>query len=83
MPGGGVVEAIAAARELAATGRAGELPGGAVRDPGLTIFDRAVVGPVAALVALVGLFAVPVYAAYRLASWAQGPVDDAVITPLK
>lgn len=51
--------------------------------PGLTWFEHRVVGPVLALLVMALMFALPVYAAYAFASWAQPLVDAAVITPLK
>lgn len=53
-----------------------------VNNPPPGIFEHPWLGPSAAVLAVLLLFALPVYAAYLLANTLQGPVDSAVIDPL-
>ena len=51
--------------------------------PQTTLFESKLVGPWLALACMALMFALPVYAAYVFASWAQPLVDELAITPLK
>lgn len=51
--------------------------------PQSTLFESKVVGPWLALACMALMFALPVYAAYVFASWAQPLVDELAIAPLK
>ena len=51
--------------------------------PQTTLFESKRVGPWLALLSMGLMFALPVYAAYVFASWAQPLVDELAITPLK
>lgn len=51
--------------------------------PQVTLFEHKRIGPWLAMLCLLGMFALPVYAAYGFANWAQPVVDDLAITPLK
>ena len=51
--------------------------------PQTTLFENKLVGPWLALLSMALMFALPVYAAYVFASWAQPLVDELAITPLK
>ncbi len=51
--------------------------------PETTPFEHKIVGPWLALLSMGLMFALPVYAAYVFASWAQPLVDELAITPLK
>lgn len=51
--------------------------------PQKTWFEKPVIGPLAALLTMLLMFAGPVYAAYCLAGWLQPIADSAVIEPLK
>lgn len=64
------------------TEQAGSLPY-LQTDPETTLFENKHLGPWLALACLVVMFALPVYAAYEFASWAQPLVDELAITPLK
>jgi ferrous iron transport protein B len=63
-------------------GQAGSLPH-LQTDPSTTLFEHKRVGPWLALACMALMFALPVYAAYAFASWAQPLVDELAITPLK
>jgi Fe2+ transport system protein B len=51
--------------------------------PQTTLFENKRIGPWLSLLSMALLFALPVYAAYLFASWAQPLVDGLAITPLK
>lgn len=51
--------------------------------PQTTLFENKIIGPWLALACMALMFALPVYAAYVFASWAQPLVDELAITPLK
>jgi Fe2+ transport system protein B len=51
--------------------------------PQTTLFENKLAGPWLALACMALMFALPVYAAYVFASWAQPLVDELAITPLK
>lgn len=51
--------------------------------PQKTLFENKHLGPWLALLSMAAMFALPVYAAYVFASWAQPIVDELAITPLK
>jgi ferrous iron transport protein B len=78
-----VLEAIqGAARVNVLSERAEELRYPVVQ-PQTTLFEHRLIGPWLALLCMGLMFAVPVYAAYVFASWAQPIVDAVAITPLK
>lgn len=52
------------------------------RQPSRTIFEYPTLGPLAALVAIVGLLAVPVMGAFYFADWLQPSVDALVLVPI-
>jgi len=54
----------------------------AVRPPQRTAFERPVAGPWLALLSLILLFLLPVYAAYQFSSFAQPTIDRLAIQPL-
>jgi Fe2+ transport system protein B len=58
------------------------LPHTAVQ-PQTTLFEQPLAGPWLALLSMGLMFALPVYAAYVFAGWAQPLVDELAITPLK
>jgi Fe2+ transport system protein B len=58
------------------------LPHTAVQ-PQTTLFEHPLAGPWLALLSMGLMFALPVYAAYVFAGWAQPLVDELAITPLK
>ena len=51
--------------------------------PQTTLFEHRLIGPILAILSMALMFALPVYAAYVFASWAQPLVDELAITPLK
>ncbi|WP_395715278.1 nucleoside recognition domain-containing protein [Prosthecobacter sp.] len=51
--------------------------------PETTLFENKRIGPWFSLLSMAAMFALPVYAAYAFASWAQPIVDELAITPLK
>ncbi len=67
----------------AMTGRLEENLSHAQTDPQTTLFEHKLLGPWLALTCMGLMFALPVYAAYVFASWAQPIVDELAITPLK
>lgn len=82
---GRVLEAIEGATAMRGQqlfGQAGSLPH-LQTDPQVTLFENKRVGPWLALGCMALMFAVPVYAAYAFASWAQPIVDELAIAPLK
>lgn len=82
---GRVLEAIEGATAMKGPqpfGQAGSLPH-LQTDPQTTLFENKYVGPWLALACMALMFAVPVYAAYQFASWAQPIVDELAITPLR
>jgi ferrous iron transport protein B len=82
---GRVLEAIEGATAMRGQqlfGQAGSLPH-LQTDPQVTLFENKRVGPWLALGCMALMFALPVYAAYAFASWAQPLVDELAITPLK
>jgi Fe2+ transport system protein B len=84
---GRVLEAIEGAGEMRVDvelpfGQAGSLPD-LQAVPEVTLFENKHVGPWLALGCMALMFAVPVYAAYVFASWAQPIVDELAIAPLK
>ncbi|MEM7135133.1 MAG: nucleoside recognition domain-containing protein [Myxococcota bacterium] len=52
------------------------------RRPSRTIFEQPTLGPCVALLALVGLLAVPLMGAFYLAAWLQPAVDAVAIVPV-
>ena len=54
-----------------------------VVQPQSSLFEHRLLGPLLAALSMVLMFALPVYAAYAFASWAQPLVDALAITPLK
>ncbi|MEM7435915.1 MAG: nucleoside recognition domain-containing protein [Myxococcota bacterium] len=52
------------------------------RPPSRTIFEHPTMGPVLALLTIVGLLAVPVMGAFQLAAWLQPTVDAIAIVPI-
>lgn len=82
---GRVLEAIEGATAMRGQqlfGQAGSLPH-LQTDPQVTLFENKRVGPWLALGCMALMFAVPVYAAYAFASWAQPIIDELAIAPLK
>ncbi|MGP0580091.1 FeoB small GTPase domain-containing protein [Paenibacillus peoriae] len=57
-------------------------PASPVSEPGTTVFEHNVWGRMAALSALVLLFAVPVYMAYLFSGWIQPLTDTWILEPL-
>lgn len=53
-----------------------------VVEPQRTLFEQPRLAPWLALLVMLALFALPVYLAYRFATWAQPWVDDWVISPV-
>lgn len=82
---GRVLEAIEGATAMKGPQPSGQA--GSLRhlqmDPETTLFENKYLGPWLALGCMAVMFAVPVYAAYQFASWAQPIVDELVIVPLK
>jgi Fe2+ transport system protein B len=78
----GVLDAIRAARPLATANPEGSLVQIRSRAPRRTPFEHRLAGPPLALVAMLGLLAVPVMLAFKLAGWLQPRVDAAFIDPL-
>jgi hypothetical protein len=82
---GWVLEAIEGATAMKGPQPSGQA--GSLRhlqtDPETTLFENKYLGPWLALACMAAMFAVPVYAAYQFASWAQPIVDELAITPLK
>lgn len=78
-----VLEAIANAK--AAQVQFCDLPGDAFKgvQPRATWFENRHAGPWLALASMALMFALPVYAAYGVASWLQPYLDDLAFTPLK
>jgi ferrous iron transport protein B len=52
------------------------------RVPQRTLFERRGVGPISALVAMVGLLVAPIVCAYQLAAWLQPQLDARWLSPL-
>jgi ferrous iron transport protein B len=52
-------------------------------DPPATWYEHARLGPVLAVLSMVLMFALPLYAAYEFAAWLQPLADTALLTPLK
>jgi len=78
-------EVISAIRQASAM-RSDEAPVEAnapMVQPAHTWFEHRIAGPLLALLVMALMFALPVFAAYELASWAQPVIDAAVIVPLK
>ncbi len=51
--------------------------------PSITLFESKHMGPILAIAFMALMFALPVYAAFLFANWAQPIVDELAITPLK
>jgi len=80
---GRVLKAIQSAAQLNVLAeQSAELPHTPVQ-PETTPFEHKIVGPWLAVLSMGLMFALPVYAAYVFASWAQPLVDELAITPLK
>jgi ferrous iron transport protein B len=78
----GVLDAIRAARTLTTASPDDSLVQIRSRAPGKTPFEHRVAGPPLALVAMLGLLAVPVMLAFKLADWLQPLADASIIGPL-
>lgn len=76
------IEGATAMRGPQPCGQAGNLPH-LQTDPEKTLFENEYLGPWLALACMAAMFALPVYVAYAVASWAQPMVDAVAITPLK
>jgi len=78
-----VMKAIHGAKALQSTGQSQPTSAIPVIQPQTTLFEHKVIGPILAILSMGLMFALPVYAAYHFASWAQPIVDELAITPLK
>jgi Fe2+ transport system protein B len=52
-------------------------------EPKTSVLENKAIGPWLALFCLAAMFALPVYAAYAFAAWAQPWLDEGLITPLR
>lgn len=77
-----LLDAIRTARPLAESRVDAPLVQLRARPPSRTIFEHSTLGPWAALVAIVGLLAVPVACAFHVAAWLQPNVDAVALIPL-
>lgn len=78
-----VIKAIQSAAQVTALAEPTGVPRVPQVQPQTTLFENKHLGPWLALVCMAAMFALPVYAAYIFASWAQPIVDELAITPLK
>lgn len=76
-----VLAAVAAARPLQLSPAIE--PAIAKKDPPLTWFEHRRLGPMLAVLTMLLMFALPVYAAYEFAAWLQPIADVQLIQPLK
>lgn len=78
-----VMRAIHEAKAVHSTGQSRLTSAIPVIQPQTTLFEHKAIGPILAVLSMGLMFALPVYAAYVFASWAQPIVDELAITPLK
>lgn len=78
-----VLNAISSAKTMQAAPDGRPTSAIPIIQPQTTLFEHRVLGPVLALFSMTLMFALPVYAAYVFAAWAQPLVDELAITPMK
>jgi ferrous iron transport protein B len=78
-----VLQAISDAARIEASSPRADIDQIPVVQPPVTWFEHRFFGPCLSLVVMTLMFAVPVFAAYEFAMWAQPLGDEMLITPLK